>query len=495
MINQSDRHYKSTIMAYTVNVLCFFIVGFVLTPSFGGSAQLHLIENQKPNKTTSLNATQLAQFLSSPKQKIISTNTKLEFKLSGNIRNDNKQVIKQFNEKRFFSTPPPKSSSIPRIAILLPLTGPHAKLGQAMLNAAQLALFHFADRQIELLPQDTKGTESGAFDAATQAISDGASLILGPLFSRSVVASAPVARAAGIKIIAFSNDSSIAGDGVFTMGFLPQEQVRRVVTFAISQGFKRFAVLAPDSSYGLTIVNALRQVTEENNTEVSAQVFYDPQTTNFHPVIRSLANYDERRQKLIDTRDLLAERDDEVAKLALKRLENLQTMGDVAFDALLIADGGKVLQSIAALLPYYDIDPKKIRMLGTGHWDVSRIGSEPALVGGWFAAPSPESRREFIKQYESVYDEKPPRLATLAYDATALAAVFAQSEESDELMAKQPLFQLLELSASRGFKGLDGIFRFLPEGYVERGLSIFQVGERNNKIISRSPQKFMNPSD
>ncbi len=134
-------------------------------------------------------------------------------------------------------------------------------------------------------------------------------------------------------------------------------------------------------------------------------------------------------------------------------------------------------------------------MLGTGHWDISRIGSEPALVGGWFAAPSPESRREFISQYEGIYNEKPPRLATLAYDATALAAIFAQSEESNELGAKQPLFQLLELSASRGFKGLDGIFRFLPEGYVERGLSIFQVGERNNKIISRSPQKFVNPSD
>ena len=483
-------------MACTINALCLLIANFILTSSFEVCAQQYLIENQKPNKTMPLNSAQLVDFLSTSKQKIISTNNKLEFNLSGSIKNDNKQVIKQFNKKRFFSaSPSPKNSTIPRIAILLPLTGPHAKLGQAMLNAAQLALFHFADRQIELLPQDTKGTERGAFDAVTLAISDGASLILGPLFSRSVAASAPAARAAGIKIIAFSNDSSIAGDGVFTMGFLPQEQVRRVVKFAISRGFKRFAVLAPDSSYGLTIVNALRQITEENDIEVSAQVFYDPQTNNFHPVIRSLANYDQRRQKLIDTRRLLAERDDEVAKLALKRLENLQTLGDVAFDALLIADGGKVLQSIAALLPYYDIDPKKIRMLGTGHWDISRIGSEPALVGGWFAAPSPESRREFISQYEGIYNEKPPRLATLAYDATALAAIFAQSEESNELGAKQPLFQLLELSASRGFKGLDGIFRFLPEGYVERGLSIFQVGERNNKIISRSPQKFMNPSD
>ena len=131
------------------------------------------------------------------------------------------------------------------------------------------------------------------------------------------------------------------------------------------------------------------------------QVFYDPQVSDLGPVIKSLANYDERRQALLDERRLLAARDDDAAKLALKKLENFETKGEVSFEALLIADGGKTLQSIAALLPYYDVDPKKIKMLGTGHWDLPGIGSEPALIGGWFAAPSAGGRREFEDQYKS----------------------------------------------------------------------------------------------
>ena len=493
---QRGYFYKKSFIVFTIGTLCLFLLVFILTPKIVACGQYNWEEAQEPAKLLSVTFTQSIQFPSSLKLGSVSTPKNQEFKLSANIRNVNNQDKKPFNEKRFSTTPPPRvDPSTPRIGILLPLSGQHAKLGQAMLNASQLALFHFADRQFELLPQDTRGTESGALDAAALAIGDGASLILGPLFASSVSAVAPAARAAGIKVIAFSNNRKVAGDGVFTMGFLPQEQVRRVVTYAINQGLRRFALLAPENDYGLTIASALKQITYENGIEIGTQSFYSPEILDFHPIIKNLANYEERRQKLVVKRRLLAERDDEAARLALKRLENLQTMGDVPFDALLIADGGKTLQSIAALLPYYDIDPKKIRILGTGHWDMSRIGSEPALVGGWFAAPSREGRREFMSQYERVYGKKPPRLATLAYDATALAAVFAQREKSNEPETKRYLYELKELSAAQGFRGLDGIFRFLPGGFVERGLSIFQVGDRNDKIISKAPQKFINHVD
>ena len=403
------------------------------------------------------------------------------------------QTISPQNEKRFSAPPaPPFNPDVPRVAILLPLSGQHAKLGQAMLNAAQLALFHFANKQFELLPQDTQGTANGAADAAALAIGDGASLILGPLFAGSVEAISPAARAAGIKVIAFSNDRTIAGDGVFTMGFLPSEQVQRVVNFAIKKGVRRFAVLAPDNDYGVTIADALKQTAEANGAEVSEQVFYDPYVEDFAPVIKNLANYDARRQSLLEERRLLGGRDDEVAKQALKRLENLQTLGDVSFEALLVADGGKRLQSIAALLPYYDIDPKKIRMLGTGQWDAPGIGSEPALVGGWFAAPAARERHQFMRQYKAIYGEFPPRLATLAYDATALAAVFAQSTGKAEGggNASKTVFETSEITAPQGFMGRDGIFRFLAEGVAERGLSVMQVRERDTKIVSRAPKSF-----
>ena len=132
---------------------------------------------------------------------------------------------------------------------------------------------------------------------------------------------------------------------------------------------------------------------------VTNVAFYDPNSGDFGPVVRNLANYDKRRKNLIEQRKVLAERDDEIAKNALKKLENLQTLGDLPFDALMVADGGERLQAIAALLPYYDIDPKKTRLLGTELWDNKKLTSEPALAGGWFVAPPKKERQSFIKNY------------------------------------------------------------------------------------------------
>jgi ABC-type branched-subunit amino acid transport system substrate-binding protein len=485
--------------------LIAMIFSLLLIPSLGAC-----VEQQLSNSQASVQASsQIAQLTTqNPSQsgRLKASSKDIIVKPTPNEMLPERPKTVPQNEKRF-SAPaaPPLNPAVPRVAILLPLSGQHAKLGQAMLNAAQLALFHFADKEFELLPQDTHGTASGAADAAALAIGDGASLILGPLFAGSVEAISPAARAAGVKIIAFSNDRTVAGNGVFTMGFLPSEQVQRVVTFAVKKGVRRFAVLAPDNDYGVTIADALRQTAEALGAEVTEKMFYAPYLTDFAPIIKTLANYDARRSALLEERRLLAVREDEVAKQALKRLENLQTLGDVSFEALLIADGGKKLQSIAALLPYYDIDPKKIRMLGTGQWDVSGIGREPALVGGWFAAPAARERLHFMRQYKAIYGEFPPRLATLAYDATALAAVFAQTTsksegagedkgrgEGEPKSSPKTVFDISEITAPQGFMGRDGIFRFLVEGVAERGLSVLQVLERGLKIVSPAPKSFAN---
>jgi ABC-type branched-subunit amino acid transport system substrate-binding protein len=483
---------KKFVTASFVRLFLGFIC-FLLTPSLGGCLEQQLSNNKAEIQALSVligqktvQTTLNDETLTIPRQapEIIKT----------------LQKIKPFNEKRFATPPaPPLKADVPRVAILLPLSGEHSELGQAMLNASQLALFHFADRAFELLPQDTKGSVSGALDAATLAIGDGAALILGPLFASSVEAVSPVARAAGIKIIAFSNDRTIAGEGVFTMGFLPGEQVQRVVTYAVRRGVKRFAVLAPSNNYGVTIADALKQTVEAHGAEVSEGVFYDPKTKDFNAVIKQLANYDVRRQALLTRRGILEARDDEFAKKAMKRLKNKQTLGEVSFEALLVAAGGKALQSIAALLPYYDIDPEKIKVLGTGQWDVAGIGSEPALVGAWFAAPASGGRIEFVRQFKNIYGKLPPRLSTLAYDATALAAVFANGAKKEdaeiEKYENNSVFTLLNIAAPQGFMGLDGVFRFLNTGVAERGLSIFQVRERDIKTIQLAPTSFESQID
>jgi len=386
-------------------------------------------------------------------------------------------------QSAYLSVPPPATSDTVRVALLLPLSGRNAGIGKAMLNAAQLALFDFADQRFELLPLDTKGTPQGAANAAQNAIGDGARLILGPLLAKSVRAVAPAAKAANVPVIAFSNDRAVAGQGVYTLGFLPSAQVARVAQYASRKGITRFAALAPNNAYGIRIVRALEDSVGRLGASVVQTQFYNPYAQDFTEAVRVLANYDERRKALLDQRKELEKEGGELADKALKRLENLQTIGDLPYEALLVADGGKRLQAVAALLPFYDIDPGKIRMLGTGQWDEPGIGKEPALVGGWFAAPPPAAKAEFITQYVDTYAARPPRLVTLAYDGTALAAVLARNEGS-------PDFSAQTFTNPSGFWGRDGIFRFTGDGTAERGLAVLQIGREGSRVINKAPDSF-----
>ncbi|MDA1088849.1 MAG: penicillin-binding protein activator [Proteobacteria bacterium] len=381
------------------------------------------------------------------------------------------------------STVPPASGETVRVALLLPLSGPNAGLGQAMLNAAQLAVFTFADKSFELLVHDTKGSPGAASAAASAAIGDGAAMILGPLLSASTRAVGAAARAANVPVVAFSSDHSVAGDGIYTMGFLPSAEISRIIAYARSKGVRRFAALAPDNIYGETVVSAFEQAVAANGGTISRVQSYDPNATDFSVAVRALANYGSRREALLAQRKELEGREDEVSKRALKRMEKLQTIGDLPFDALLLADGGKRLQSIAALLPFYDIDPAKVRMLGTGQWDAPGLEAEPALVGGWFAAPSPAARTDFESPYKETYGRPPPRLATLAYDALALAAVLARGEKGAN-------FSAAAITVPSGFWGRDGIFRFLSSGLAERGLAVMKVGRNGPEVISRAQETF-----
>ena len=119
-----------------------------------------------------------------------------------------------------------------KIGIMLPLTGPTAPVGQALLNAATLALFDAKDPRLEIIPADTKGTFEGAIEAANALVSNYVDIIIGPLFSESIKASHPIMKQANIKMISFSTDHDVAGDGVYLLSFRPEEQVSRVIKYA-----------------------------------------------------------------------------------------------------------------------------------------------------------------------------------------------------------------------------------------------------------------------
>ncbi len=403
-------------------------------------------------------------------------------------------------------TPPPGVVPATRVAILVPLSGEHAALGGALLNAAQLALFSLAGENFALMPHDTRGTPDGAVAAARSAVEDGAHLVLGPVFAHSVAAVRPVLATAGIQVVAFSNDSAVAGGGIYIMGFTPETQIGRIASHAAGRGVRRIAAVVPEGPFGARVENALRSAAGANGIAVDRVARYvTADTATLSPLVRRLADYDARHAALLERRRELATVNDEAAKRALKRLEGLETLGDVGFDAVLLPEGGTALRNLAPLLRFYDIDPRRVRMLGTVQWDDLVVATEPALFGGWFPAPPPEARKAFENLYAKTYGAAPPRLASLAYDATGMAAVIARARaEADARAAAQgasrPLpvsanpFTVDALTASNGFGGVDGIFRLLPSGLVERELAILEVRDRRFVVVSPAATSFRRPA-
>ncbi len=337
-----------------------------------------------------------------------------------------------------------------KVGLLLPLSGSNAGLGQALLQAAEMALFEKSPKDFELVVRDTEGV-GGAAVAAQQLVGEHVELILGPLFGAQVPTAAAAARGAAVPIISFSTDLSVAGPEVYVMGVLPQLQVERVVNYAVARNYHRFAGLLPNSPFGRTIASALQTSVAEAGATLGQVEFYDPSSPDLH--------------------------------LSIERLAGAKG----SFDALLIPEAGERLKLFAQLMQYYAFDQTTTRVLGSALWNDPSLAQQPALVGAWFATPPNAAWDAFQQRYQANYGVPAPRLASIAYDATALAIALVAAGDG-------PNFGVDVLTQPEGFSGIDGIFRFRPDGGVERGLSIMELQNGRIETIDPAPTSFQPPT-
>jgi branched-chain amino acid transport system substrate-binding protein len=361
-----------------------------------------------------------------------------------------------------------------RAAILLPLSGARADIGQAMLRAAQLALD--GPGVPPLIAKDTGGSPDGAASAARAAIGEGAGLILGPLTSAETAAVAPIARSAGVAVLAFTNDPTQAQPGVWTLGITPSQQVRRLVAAGNAQGRSQFAALLPDTDFGRAMAQALTQATQTSGLAPPNIHFYARGMAGINAATRDLSDYANRRGP-IDAQMRAAR--------ALGTPEGRRQAQELArtyiappnFNALLLADTGESLAEIAAVLPYYDVDRSAVKVMGPALWASPGSGSGQ-FPGAWYAAPDPAARTNFEQSYTAKHGSGPPPLADLAFDAASIARV----------LGGRGGFSIGALTQASGFVGVDGWFALLPDGQVRRGLAVFAIERGGPQMVEPAPQ-------
>ncbi len=336
-----------------------------------------------------------------------------------------------------------------KVALLLPqgARGNGAATARAFRNAAELAVNDFPNSGIQIAVYDTRGTPDGARAAIGTALTQGSEIILGPVFASEVSAIAPQARTAGVPVVAFSSDASVAAPGVYLLSFLPTDDVTRIVSYSASQGRRSFAALLPANTYGAVVEGAFRRAVAASGGRILSIQSYQP-------------NAEDIRAKAAA-----------IAQVAPQ------------IDALLIPDAGDVVPTIAAELAADGVNRDRVKFLGSGQWDDTRILNNAALVGSWYPSPDRRGFEEFARRYQAAYGAPPPRNATLAYDATVLAAGLVRQYGESR-------FQVSVMTNPNGFAGIDGIFRFLPSGFTERRLAVYEVTGSGSRLIAPASRSF-----
>ena len=300
---------------------------------------------------------------------------------------------------------------------------------------------------IQLLVKDDGGTVQGAQAGAQQAISEGAEIIIGPLFAQSVSAVGQVARSSNIPVIAFSTDVSVAARGVYLLSFLPETDVRRIVDFSVARGKRSFAALLPDNAYGTVVEGAFQQEVSRRGGRVLVLDRYAPDANRINEAVRRVS----------------------------------QAANQV--DSILVPDSPDAVPQVVSALAANGVDLRRVQLLGSGLWEDARISSTPALDGAWYAAPESTGFRNFSARYRARYGQDPVRTATLAYDAVALVAALVKTQGPQRF--SEPV-----LTNPSGFAGIDGVFRFRPEGTNERGLAVLRVAPSGGQVLSPAPHSF-----
>lgn len=334
-----------------------------------------------------------------------------------------------------------------KVGLILPLSGPQGQIGRAMEQAAQLALFDMGAQNFTLVPRDTGGSAQGAQRAVQEVLNDGAKIVLGPLLADEVRAAKTMTEGANVPLVAFSTDWSQAGGNSYIMGFLPFVQVARVVDYAARKGVRTVAYVAPRDSYGDTAVRVFEQEAARHGMTIAGSVRYNGNTDPSLPA-------------------------------------QLQTLAqNKSIQAVFIPVGGMKADEISSVLAFHGLTNDRVMRLGTGLWDDETLAARASMQGAVFAAPSPRQYALFEAKYRSVYGAAPPRIASLAYDATALAAVLARQGGAHG-------YTQAALKNPNGFAGMDGIFRFNPQGMVERGLAVLQINNRRMQEVEPAPSSF-----
>lgn len=341
-----------------------------------------------------------------------------------------------------------------QVALLVPMgsgQGGDAILAQSLENAARLAIGDLTNVQIDLRVYDTQGSAQTAAAVATQAVDEGARIILGPVYGEAANAAGLAVRNRNVNLLSFSNNATIAGGNLFILGPTFNNTADRLSTFATKQGRGDAVIVYGNDISGQLGKGAIEQASLGGGTNIVGAVQYD---LSQQGVINAIPNI------------------------------KAQVESAGATSVFLTATTAGALPLLTQLLPEAGVDPATVQYIGLTRWDVPAQTLElPGVQGGWFALPDPVMAQRFRERYQTAYSSAPHAIGGLAYDGIAAIGALVGAGKSDALTGAA-------LTQAAGFQGVGGIFRLLPDGTNQRGLAVATIQDRQVVVIDPAPSTF-----
>jgi len=361
------------------------------------------------------------------------------------------------------------------VALFLPLSGKNKELGLSLANAAVLSLFdNDKNHKIELVLIDSKETPSEAAKAFEQIVNRKIKIVIGPVFSNLIDPIEKAAKDNEISVISLSNNHESAkkineNGGVFIAGMLPEAQVDKIVSYALQQGKSSFAVIAPNSQYGNSITALFKKIVKNRDGNFVAAEFYKNNDKDLERAVNRVVN--------------------SFTTLGGKKGADVSEADRTYPQIIFIPEQGKNLSKIVASIKKQNVDEREFQIIGTSQWDEISTLNDSNLLGAWFAGAQSENFRNFEKIYYQTYNKFPPRISSIAYDSVSVITKLLDEKDGQIPTIKD--FIKYGGSPSNGFEGIDGAFRFLPNGLVQRNLAVLQVGRGAFETIAKPNDRFL----
>ena len=412
-------------------------------------------------------------------------------------------------EKNIISVNKAKVDGILRIALLLPGNSVKNKqVARDLENAAQMAIFDGKSRNTILQIYNTDGTKNDAKKQAMIAIEEDADIIVGPLFADEVEGIKSVVK--DIPVISFTTNTDVLSKNVFSIGFLIEQQIKRVVEYSVQNNKTKFGIITSDTESGRFIYDIFKKYVYINNGEITESIRYSSNASKNQKLllsyIKKLAQFDDRKREYNNLKQELSEKIDEFTKLSeknnndsdtlleqvasfktqLEQLEKQITVTPPSYDSVFIfADDINDLIMIGSSLMYYDVNPNKVQYIGTSQLENMKVYAERAFHGAWYPSVSTKYNSKFISSYKKYFNKEPIKIASLAYDAIALV---------NSIGSEIGYIDVNDLMNPNGWTGINGTFRFVSDGISERNMDVKEVigkGAIKSKIISPAQTNFI----